>query len=165
MQTYITNTFMNVDPIHNIHMLGTVSNIHNGITCLYNVQLGEEGVIQLCRNNPDMTEIALLRYSPIPPTPALVNNLKTTFCAISFDAQLTGSRKVHCCRYPNQPHPQFAFPCLFGWSYSDIGQQLGIHASCHHCVKFASNPFGPIVLMQRSSHMFPTHMTQFRIYF
>ena len=29
-QSYLINTFMNVDPIHNIHMLSTVSNIHNG---------------------------------------------------------------------------------------------------------------------------------------
>ena len=46
---------MTADLIHNIHILGTVNNIH-----IIFVQLGEKGVIQLCRNNLDMKKIALL---------------------------------------------------------------------------------------------------------
>ena len=45
-----------MDAIHNIHMSSTVSNIYNDT---HFIQLGEVVVIQLFRNNPDMTEIEL----------------------------------------------------------------------------------------------------------
>ena len=35
VQSHIINNFMNADPVHDIHILGIVNNIHNGITYLY----------------------------------------------------------------------------------------------------------------------------------
>ena len=62
-QPELINTFINIGPIHNIHMSSTVSNYKD----THFIQLGEVGVIQLCRNNPDMTEIELKQHSQAAP--------------------------------------------------------------------------------------------------
>ena len=78
---------------------------------------------------------------PTDPTPASVNDLKTTFGAIFFYAQLTGSRKVCWGPHKKKTPPIIANPCLFGSSCLETGHQLGISVSSHHCVKLVSNSF------------------------
>ena len=55
------------------------------------IQLGEVGVIQLCRNNPDMTEIVPSQYSRTsPPHPCLSEQLKDDFLEqLSLSINLT----------------------------------------------------------------------------
>ena len=98
--------------------------------------------MQLCRNNPDITNnSAFKRPIDPPPPPAWVNDLKMTFGAVfltlswqaagrSADVDTQYSLTHNCISMPLQSQVVFR-----------IGHQLGISESCHHCVKFTSNSF------------------------
>ena len=94
-----------------------------------------------------------------------MNDSKTTFYALLFDAQPTGSRKAHHCQSSKQLHQQLEYPCLLGLSYFKMGQRLGImrHVTIvsHSCQILLGQQF----YCNNLHTYFPTHMTHFRTLF
>ena len=122
--------------------------------------------MQLCRNNPNIKEIALLQDLQIhpPPLPEWTTQRRHYVPSLlTLSWQAAGRSTVVNTRN------NFTHNLHIHASLGEATSRLNNGWACMRHVTIVSNScqilFGPITPMQQSSHMFPTHMTQFRILF